>query len=232
VIGVLYTGLSQREIEAMVAALTRTVVLSGGAVLALIGVVTFLALRKSLRPITAMSDATRHLAAGDLDVEIAGHGRADEIGRMAEALEVFREKLRQSREMEEAQKNLAALSKKAVLDAVRGMATTVGAETDNAVEAVSARAENMNGGVAHLDSLVQQMQGNSSTVAAAAEQALANAETVASAAEELSASISEIANQAAPPPPSRGRRANAPPRRKGWSPRWTRRPTTSARWWN
>ncbi len=197
VVGVLYTGLSQQEIEKMVAALSRSTVLAGGGLLAFMGIVTFLFLRMSLRAITGMTAATRRLAEGDLDVEIAGRGRADEIGHMAEALEVFREKLRQSRELEEAQKNLAELSKKAVLDAVRGMATTVGTETDTAVEKVTVCAETMNGGVAHLEGLVQQMQNNSTIVAAGAEQALANAETVASAAEELSASISEIANQAA-----------------------------------
>jgi len=197
VVGVLYTGLSQKEITALVSTVMRSVIGAGGAVAVIMGILIFMGIRTSLKPIAGMTEATRRLAEGDLAVDIAGHGRRDEIGAMADALEIFREKLRHNREMEEAQKSLAALSKKAVLDAVRGMARTVEAETDTAVENVSLRAETMNGGVSHLDGLVQAMQNNATTVAAAAEQALANAETVASAAEELSASISEIANQAA-----------------------------------
>ncbi|MBN2751971.1 MAG: cache domain-containing protein [Rhodospirillaceae bacterium] len=196
-IGVLYTGLSQKAIDALVSAVMTSVITAGASVAVVMGALIFLAIRKSLKPISSMSHATRRLAEGDMEVEIAGHGRGDEIGQMAEALEVFRTKLKHNHEMEEAQKSLAALSKKAVLDAVRGMASTVETETDKAVETVSERTENMTGGVAHLDGLVHSMQDNATTVAAAAEQALANAETVASAAEELSASISEIANQAA-----------------------------------
>ncbi|MGE4527263.1 MAG: methyl-accepting chemotaxis protein [Rhodospirillaceae bacterium] len=197
VVGVLYTGLSQQNIDILTKAVMTSVIGAGGGVAVVMGVLIFLAIRKSLKPIAGMTQATRRLAEGDLAVEIEGHGRGDEIGHMAEALEVFREKLKLNREMEEAQKNLAELSKRSVLNAVRGMAETVEKETDAAVENVSLRAETMNGGVSHLDGLVQSMQNNATTVAAAAEQALANAETVASAAEELSASIGEIANQAA-----------------------------------
>ena len=120
-----------------------------------------------------------------------------EIGEMASALEIFRAKLADNQRLEAEQKELAERSKRAVLDAVRGMADTVERETDAALEAVAQRTEIMTGGVAHLDGLVQSMHGNATTVAAAAEQALANAEMVASAAEQLSASIGEIASQSA-----------------------------------
>jgi methyl-accepting chemotaxis protein len=197
VVGILYTGLSQAAIVVLVNRLMVSLAVAGGMVLLVTGGLTFFILRANLRAVTEMAAATNRLAEGDLDIEIAGHGRHDEIGRMAAALEVFRDKLKHNREMQEAQETLAAQSRQAVLGAVRGMARTVERETDEALASVASRTDTMTGGVGHLEGLVQSMQSNSATVAAAAEQALANAETVASAAEELSASIGEIANQAA-----------------------------------
>ncbi len=197
VVGILYTGLSQADIAAIANRLAVSLGIAGGAVLLVTGAFTFLILRANLRAITDMAHATDRLAEGELDTEIAGHGRHDEIGRMAAALEVFRDKLKHNREMQQGQERLAAQSREAVLGAVRGMAATVERETDAALASVASRTETMTGGVGHLEGLVQSMQGNAATVAAAAEQALANAETVASAAEELSASIGEIAAQAA-----------------------------------
>ena len=197
VVGILYTGLSQAEFGMLVNRLMASLGIAGGVVLLITGFVSFVVLRANLRAVTGMAAATRRLADGELDTEIAGYGRRDEIGRMAAALEVFRDKLKNNRDMQEAQVSLATASKEVVLGAVRGMARTVEHETDEALASVAERAEMMTGGVGHLEGLVQSMQDNATTVAAAAEQALANAETVASAAEQLSASIGEIASQAA-----------------------------------
>lgn len=197
VVGILYTGLSQADIAVLVNRLMVSLGVAGGLVLLVTGAFTFFILRANLRAVTGMAAATDRLAEGNLDTEIAGHGRHDEIGRMAAALEVFRDKLKHNRDMQEAQETLAAQSREAVLDAVRAMAGTVERQTDEALASVASRTDTMTGGVGHLEGLVQSMQSNSATVAAAAEQALANAETVASAAEELSASIGEIASQAA-----------------------------------
>ena len=197
VVGVLYTGLSQADSAILVNRMMMSLAIAGGGVLLVTGLITFMILRVNLRAITAMAAATRRLADGELEVEIAGRARHDEVGQMAGALEVFREKLKQSRDMQAAQESLAAASKEAVLNAVRGMARTVEHETDEALASVASRTDMMTGGVGHLEGLVQSMQSNATTVAAAAEQALANAETVATAAEQLSASIGEIASQAA-----------------------------------
>jgi sigma-B regulation protein RsbU (phosphoserine phosphatase) len=52
-------------------------------------------LQNSLRPLTEVTDAVRGLARGDAMVSIEVPGNADEIGRIAEAVEVFRRNAKQ-----------------------------------------------------------------------------------------------------------------------------------------
>ncbi|MBF0334178.1 MAG: cache domain-containing protein, partial [Alphaproteobacteria bacterium] len=47
--------------------------------------------RSVARPIAAITDAMKRLAGGDTGIVVEGHGRKDEIGALATALEVFRD---------------------------------------------------------------------------------------------------------------------------------------------
>lgn len=68
------------------------------AILAVLGLIVagmlggglFYLLRQVLRPIGATADAMRRMAAGDLALKLDGRERADEIGTMVSAVEVFR----------------------------------------------------------------------------------------------------------------------------------------------
>jgi methyl-accepting chemotaxis protein len=148
-----------------------------------------------MRPIARMTGVMKQLAAGHMDVEIPSAGRRDEIGSMAEAVDIFRrqgieaEQLRQQRE---ANRKASEAEKRAALVA---MADTVERETRKAVETVSALTERMSGDAGHMANSARAVSQNSQTVAAASTQALANAQTVASASEQLTASIQEIASQ-------------------------------------
>ncbi|NML74567.1 methyl-accepting chemotaxis protein [Rhizobium sp. S-51] len=54
----------------------------------------------ALKPLRNLAGATRALAAGDLTIDVGNAGRRDELGVMAEALEVFRDNLGRTRELE------------------------------------------------------------------------------------------------------------------------------------
>jgi methyl-accepting chemotaxis protein len=148
-----------------------------------------------MRPIARMTAVMKQLAAGRMDIEIPSAGRRDEIGSMAEAVDIFRrqgieaEELRQQREVN---RKASEAEKRAALVA---MADTVERETRKAVETVSALTERMSGDAGHMANSARAVSQNSQTVAAASTQALANAQTVASASEQLTASIQEIASQ-------------------------------------
>ncbi|HEV8391093.1 MAG TPA: HAMP domain-containing methyl-accepting chemotaxis protein [Dongiaceae bacterium] len=148
-----------------------------------------------MRPLTRMTDVMKQLAAGRMDIAIPSAGRRDEIGSMAEAVDIFRRQgieAEQLRQQQEANRRASEAEKHAALLA---MADTVERETRRAVEAVSHLTSQMSGDAGHMANSARAVSENSQSVATASTQALANAQTVASASEELTASIREISSQ-------------------------------------
>jgi methyl-accepting chemotaxis protein len=119
----------------------------------------------------------------------------DEIGTVARALQVFKEKSAEAERLRaevDIQKSHAEASRREVLV---GMVTTVETETDTAVAGIDSRMTAMTEAAAVMSRSAGLVGASSQTVAAASAQALANAQTVASATEQLSSSIHEISLQ-------------------------------------
>ena len=70
----------------------------GGVLVLLIGVAVPIA-RSLTKPIAGITSNMKEIAEGNLDVEIAGAGRNDEIGDMAKAVEVFKQNGKQVKQM-------------------------------------------------------------------------------------------------------------------------------------
>ncbi len=75
--------------QAIVLPVTLGVILFG--LVAGIATALFIATRHVVRPLSAMTGAMEKLARGELDAEVPGLGKTDEIGQMASAVEVFKE---------------------------------------------------------------------------------------------------------------------------------------------
>ncbi len=121
----------------------------------------------------------------------------DEIGTVARALQVFKEKSAEAERLRgevDIQKSEAeAAQRKARAD----MVGTVETETDTAVTGIDKRMKAMTEAAAVMSRSAELVGTSAQTVAAASAQSLANAQTVASATEELSTSIREISTQVA-----------------------------------
>ncbi|PIO99350.1 methyl-accepting chemotaxis protein [Pleomorphomonas carboxyditropha] len=168
---------------------------SVAALLVALGFVGYLA-HTLAKPIGDMTGRMQALAAGDTSVAVEGADRADEIGAMARAINVFRDHAIARRELENDQATEATRrdARQAEIDALvagfRGEATaTIGRVS------IASR---------DLDAIARQMAASAgqSTERAgiaheAAGRASGNVQTVASAAEELAASIGEISAQVA-----------------------------------
>jgi methyl-accepting chemotaxis protein len=160
-------------------------------------IVGFVLARGITRPITGMTEAMRGLARGDWSTAIPGRDKRDEIGTMAEALEVFRNGMMEAEELrkaQETQKLQAAEERRIAMNALADkFEQSIGEVVGNVTHASS----RLQGTAEDMARTAEETSGQSTAVAAASEQVTANVQTVASATEELSASIREIAQQVA-----------------------------------
>ena len=94
------------EVLAPVTNMRNMMLAVGAGLLAIVAALGLLFSRTITRPITRLTDTMDALAKGDLEVEVRGADRTDELGAMARAVEVFREngqKVAQLTEAEAAQ---------------------------------------------------------------------------------------------------------------------------------
>jgi methyl-accepting chemotaxis protein len=147
-------------------------------------------------PIRAMTQAMRGLAAHDMAVAIPARGRTDDVGQMAESVQLFKDGMieadRRATEQagEQAQKEQRATRLTKLVQAFEGRVGELTALFSSGATELEATAHTMTTIAGHAN---QQAAG----VATAAEQASVNVQTVASAAEELTSSIGEISRQVA-----------------------------------
>jgi len=136
------------------------------------------------------------LAAGDLNVEIEGAERGDQIGNMARAVGIFKANAIRMTEVETEKNRLAAQTEQDRKAGLRELASRLERAVKDIADGVKHSAQRMHDGASTMSGAAERTKAQSSTVSAASEQASMNVQTVASAAEELSASIREIGQQA------------------------------------
>ena len=175
---------------------TRQTVIVAAAIALVVGCVLAWLIGASVSgPIRSMTDRMQSLAAGQLDEPIPGEGSRDEIGRMANAVQVFRDNALAVRRMEQ---EAAAQREAAEADRARMMADLAGRfeqGMQGIITGVGGRAEQMGHSASDLARVAERGRGLAEAVASRAEQASVNVQTVASATQELAASIREISSQ-------------------------------------
>ncbi len=166
-----------------------------GLTIVLLGGIIAVLLSGSLsRAIISMTSAMRELADNNLDVEVPGRERSDEIGEMGQAVQVFKDNMIEGRAMRAAQADEQAAKErrqKVIDEAIETFKTTA---TD-AIGKVTQAAGEMQESAQSLTVIAENTAEKSTTVASSSDEATTNVQTVASAAEELTASIGEIGRQ-------------------------------------
>ncbi|MGF1609830.1 MAG: methyl-accepting chemotaxis protein [Kiloniellales bacterium] len=147
------------------------------------------------RPIRKLTDAMSRLAEGDKTVEIPATERKDEIGEMAQTVQVFKENALEMDRMREAQAEKERQAQEEKRQAMLELADTFEVSVKSVVDSVSATAAQMQQKAQAMSATAEQTKMQSSAVSAASEEAASNVQTVASATEELTASIGEIGQQ-------------------------------------
>ncbi|NIA68942.1 HAMP domain-containing protein [Pelagibius litoralis] len=165
------------------------------AILLGIAVISMLIARSITRPISGMIASMGELASGNLAVEIPGVGRHDEIGDMADAVQVFRSNAEEQRRLEKEKLETAKRAEQEKQQAMRQLADGFEVSVKSVVDSVSSTATTMQTTAESMSSAADETEQQAKAAAGASEEASGNVQTVASAAEELAASIEEIGRQ-------------------------------------
>jgi methyl-accepting chemotaxis protein len=146
------------------------------------------------RPISIITGVMRRLSQHDTEVEIFGRDRKDEIGAMAESVQVFKENLLKGNELAAAQAAEQAI-KEARASRLTQLVRSFEAKIASTVATLATAATELTVTAESMTASAIETNQQASTVAAASEQASSGVQTVAAAADELTASIGEITRQ-------------------------------------
>jgi methyl-accepting chemotaxis protein len=169
-----------------------------GAILigALLLVITLWATRSVTTPLNGMVTQMGKLASGNFDVVLPGLGRKDEIGAMAEAVELFKvkaiERAQHEAEQEEVEKRAAASERKAEM---HRFANVFEDAVGNIAAAVATAAGGLEAAASTLTGNADKTRQLSGVVSEAANEASINVQSVASATGQLTGAVSEISHQ-------------------------------------
>mgnify|MGYP001806439844 CR=1 FL=1 len=149
-----------------------------------------------VRPVHALTGSMKRLAEGDLAVAVPGLGRADEIGAMARAVEVFKDNAGEVQRLQGERAQREAAAERERREVRERLAGEIGATLGSVANAVAEAAERLEASARTLTDSSAQGSRQALSVASAARQVLSNVETVSAATEELSASAAEIGRRA------------------------------------
>lgn len=149
------------------------------------------------KPIVAMTSAMTRLSEGDLEAEIPAQGLKDEIGQMAESVQVFKENAIRNRDLEADQEEQNRRAEKEKRELMHQLADDFDASVGGIVETVMSASAELNSTAQSMASIAEETSSQANSVAAASEEASANVQTVSAATEEMASSIREINEQVA-----------------------------------
>ncbi|WP_027533099.1 methyl-accepting chemotaxis protein [Bradyrhizobium sp. WSM3983] len=159
------------------------------------GTIALFTSRSIAAPIRGMTSAMGSLAGGDTSTAIPCVGRTDEIGEMANAVQVFKESMIEADRLraEQAQMEVrAAAQRKADMNRLAGQFEDA---IGDIVKTLSSSSTELEAAARTLSKTAENTQELSSVVSAASEEASTNVQSVASATEEMSSSVTEISRQ-------------------------------------
>ena len=166
----------------------------GGLTLVVVGIGVLVIARSIARPLSVITATIKRVAEGDAQVEVPHTGRADEIGALARAIQIFQEAMNRNRNLN----SQVMLDSRAREERARHIEASVeefrGA-IGGVLRAVTDNASAMRETAQTITRVTSDASGRAVAAAGATEQASSNVNAVAGAAEELSASVEEIGRQ-------------------------------------
>ena len=166
----------------------------GGLALVVVGIGVLIISRSIARPLSVITTTIKRVAEGADNVEVPHTDRADEIGALARAIQIFKEAMDGNRNLN----SQALLDSKAREERTRHIEASVDAfrsAIGGVLRTVTDNASGMRNTAQSITKVAADANGRAIAAAGATEQASSNVSAVAGAAEELSASVEEIGRQ-------------------------------------
>lgn len=146
-------------------------------------------------PLVGLKDAMNRLAKGETATQIGGVDRADEIGQMARAVQVFKDNMTEAERLRaEADKQGARMAETRAAE-MRELADAFESAVGAIVDAVTSAASELGATANELNGAADVTKDKSREVVTASEQTSGNVQSVAGASEELSATIRKIGSR-------------------------------------
>ncbi len=189
------TGVYVDDLDAQVSSSRQRSLIAAGLILLLMLAVSMFIARGITRPLQRMTVAMKSLAGGKLDVEVPGIGRRDEVGEMAEAVEIFKSNAtaREGLEAEQREAETRAVARRKA--DMHKLADDFEGAVGAIIETVSSSSTELEASASTLTATAERAQELTTMVAAASEEASTNVQSVASATEEMASSVNEISRQ-------------------------------------
>jgi methyl-accepting chemotaxis protein len=190
-------GLYVDDIDADVRALTLELGAIGIGLMLLMATLSWLIARDVLGAMERQKNRMQEIADGNLDRPVEETDRGDEIGRMAETLEVLRQTALTARSLEAEQVAAKDRNEKDKREALIGLADRFDASVGQLVGLMASGSGELEATAKSMSSTAEGTNRRAAVVGSAATEASQRVQTVAAAAEELSSSITEISRQVA-----------------------------------
>ncbi|UWU87818.1 methyl-accepting chemotaxis protein [Bradyrhizobium yuanmingense] len=190
-------GLYVDDIDADVRALTLELGAIGIGLMLLMAALSWLIARDVLGALDRQKNRMQAISEGAIDKPVEETDRGDEIGRMAETLEILRQTALTARTLEAAQVAAKARSEQEKREALIALADRFDASVGQLVGLMASGSGELETTAKSMSSTAEGTNRRAAVVGSAANEASQRVQTVASAAEELSSSITEISRQVA-----------------------------------
>jgi methyl-accepting chemotaxis protein len=189
------TGAYLDDLDTKMKPIIWTLALAILAIAVISGGIAWLIGRSISRPLGQLGNRMRGLADGELESEIPGVGRGDEVGAMAATVQIFKDnavRIKGLEKVEAETQGRAAAERRAAMES---LANDFERSVNGIVRTVSTAAAGMQTTAQSMTATASDASARAATVGAASQSASDNVGTVAAAAEELSSSVAEISRQ-------------------------------------
>jgi methyl-accepting chemotaxis protein len=188
-------GIYLDDVDAIFWAQARQIgMLVGLALVLVVGMFVLLG-RSIVHPIKGMTVAMRKIAGGETSTAIPAQERRDEVGAMAQSVQVFKDNMIEAARLRGEQDVLKAQADAERKQLLSRMADNFESGVRASLDTLAGAATEMQATSKSMSATAGEASHQATSVAVVAEQASANVQTVAAATEELSSSVSEIGRQ-------------------------------------